>query len=465
MSQQELDEIRASMGECERLEALLEAAKARRTQLATRLHALNGPTRTYMLAEIPGVCDAVELLVSRTKPRRDGTVSYFFAEKQRWQGGKRQQPSDTAAPIALTGRVIEATAALTGRSETGRNQAGEGEQPLCSVCSEPQFTTPSGDTCPNGHGGAPSLDERPMPTPEQLEAAIQIEAGVRALGEELFRSLPAEELVSVPVPSQAEIESAIEQGRQDAEAFRASRGGVRLPIVGDPTQPTRPEPRLLQIAQPRGLRPVTHNPETGVWRVPLTQGQTALVDEEDVEFVGRWNWQAHCTTKTRGTESPKYYARRYVGREGEHQVHELMHREIGARFLPLTDEMEIDHKSGNGLDNRRANLRIATKGQNMQNAGTHSDNTSGFKGVHLKDGRWIAQFNHEGLKHHVGSFDTPEEAHAAYADAIQKAHGEFANTGVQDEMKSGPPLVSLSVSSEPEVDPDQAILDELLADM
>lgn len=284
MSQQELDEIRASMGECERLEALLEAAKARRTQLATRLHALNGPTRTYMLAEIPGVCDAVELLVSRTKPRRDGTVSYFFAEKQRWQGGKRQQPSDTAAPIALTGRLIEATAALTGRSETGRNEgvpthmegclcpdhhpdrepveiapddfrprrvtgphAGRFLDELCSVCGEPQFNTPSGDTCPNGHGGAPSLGERPMPTSEQLEAAIQIGAGVRALGEELFRSLPAEELASVSVPSQAEIESAIEQGARDSETIRASRGGVRLPIVGE----GRPEPRLLQIQEER----------------------------------------------------------------------------------------------------------------------------------------------------------------------------------------------------------------------
>lgn len=404
-----LDEIRDAMAEVERLEGLLEAAKERRTQLATRLYMQNGPTRTYqVVGELAG--EGVELLVSRTKPRRDGTVSYFFAEKQRWKGKPASE-----APIALTGRVIEATATLTGRGQAGPSDVKEleerygttGELPLdqaCSVCGGLQFATPSGVSCPNGHGG---------------------------------------------VPSQAEIQAAMEQGARDSAAIRASRGGVRLPIVGE----GRPEPRLLQIAQPRGLRPVTQDPETGVWRVPLTQGQIAIVDEEDVEFVGRWNWQAHCATKTRDTEQPKYYGRRYVGKEEERQVHELMHRAIGSRFLPLTDELEIDHKNGNGLDNRRANLRVATRGQNMQNVGAHETNTSGFKGVRLKEGRWIAQFSHEGEYHHIGSFATPEEAHAAYIEATRDTHGEFANPGEPQ----------LLLPSEPDIDPDQAILDELLA--
>jgi hypothetical protein len=264
MSQQELDEIRASMGECERLEALLEAAKGRRTQLATRLYAQNGHTRTYQLPEIPGVCDAVELLVSRTKPRRDGTVSYFFAEKQRWRGAQsvprveanpegllhdRIHPASgrllAAAPIPLTGRLVEATANLTGRSAagdepvtafteddfkarriTGRH-AGRLLSELCSVCGEPQFSTFHGDTCPNGHGGAPSLAYDPL---ERIE-------------------LTEEELSSVYVLSQAEIEAAAEQGRRDSEAIRASRGGLRLPIVGE----GRPEPRLLQIQEATGF--------------------------------------------------------------------------------------------------------------------------------------------------------------------------------------------------------------------
>lgn len=323
----ELDEIRASMVECERLEALLEAAKARRTQLATRLYTQNGPTRTYMLAEIPGVCDAVELLVSRTKARRDGTVSYFFAEKGRWRGvrptGTPEAMVAVQSAIPLTGRLIEATASLTGRSQAGDEpehsnlygavcddltcsvckdarrapnepvydlshidqpalvgaildnaiprrggakliradehvviteddfkarrvtgpHAGRFLSELCSVCGEPQYGTPSGVTCPNGHGGAESLAR--MPTVEELEGAIQIKAGIARLGEGLFKSLSSEELESVPVPSQAELEAAIEQGGQDKAAFQASRGGVRLPIVGE----GRPEPRLLQITE------------------------------------------------------------------------------------------------------------------------------------------------------------------------------------------------------------------------
>jgi hypothetical protein len=314
----ELEQIRDAMAEVGRLEAELEAAKERRTQLATQLYMRNGPTRTYMLADAEGVR---EMIISRTKPRRDGTVSYFFAEKGRWRGaapgGLPAGRVTSLAGNALTGRVIEASAVLTGRSQAGQGadeplydlsrfdqpaltgaildnaiprRAGGGEprrvlaytvrdQALdegalqealtghrCSVCGEAQFTTPSGDTCPNGHGGAPAM----------------------------FESLSAEELASVAMPAQAEIEAAAEQGRQDSEAIRASRGGmpsaaklvtaqplvvdvppkltrkdglihqepltvgeidaalererIRLPIVGE----GRPEPRLLQIAEPRG---------------------------------------------------------------------------------------------------------------------------------------------------------------------------------------------------------------------
>jgi hypothetical protein len=70
------------------------------------------------------------------------------------------------------------------------------------------------------------------------------------------------------VPSEAEIESAIEQG-QDSETIRAGRGGVRLPIVGDPTQPTRPEPRLLQITEEGDLQP----------REPEVDPDQAILDE------------------------------------------------------------------------------------------------------------------------------------------------------------------------------------------
>jgi len=86
----------------------------------------------------------------------------------------------------------------------------------------------------------------------------------------------------------------------------------------------------------------------------------------------------------------------------------------------------VDHINGNSLDNRRINLRLCNRSQNAFNSKAHRDNASGYKGVVLrkKDMRWVAEFNHS----HLGSFDTPEAAHAAYLAAAQQYAGEFARS-------------------------------------
>lgn len=199
-----LNEIRASMEEVRRLESMLEGAKVRRTQLATRLYEQHGPRRAYSLPEIPDVCGAVELLVSRTKPRQDGSVSYFFAEKQRWKGAR------AAVPV---GRIVEATAVLTGRAEAG-------DEPVYDLSGVDQ---------------------------PALVGAILANAIPRSQATPpLLQSLSREALESVPVPSQAELEAAIEQGERDKAGARASRGGVRLPIARQAV----PETKLLQIKEP-----------------------------------------------------------------------------------------------------------------------------------------------------------------------------------------------------------------------
>jgi HNH endonuclease/AP2 domain len=83
----------------------------------------------------------------------------------------------------------------------------------------------------------------------------------------------------------------------------------------------------------------------------------------------------------------------------------------------------VDHENGNRADDRWENLRLATGHQNMGNQKRHSDSKSGFKGVYkCKDGRYLAQCRHR----HLGRFDTPEEASAAYEAAAREAYGEFA---------------------------------------
>lgn len=86
---------------------------------------------------------------------------------------------------------------------------------------------------------------------------------------------------------------------------------------------------------------------------------------------------------------------------------------------------EIDHAKGTPYDNRFTNLRDASHTQNMGNAKRRQDNSSGFKGVArsaAKQERWRAHLRGK----YLGSFDTREDAHAAYAEAAGDFYGEFA---------------------------------------
>jgi len=98
-------------------------------------------------------------------------------------------------------------------------------------------------------------------------------------------------------------------------------------------------------------------------------------------------------------------------------------------WLYVTGELpslQIDHANGTRDDNRWANLREATQSQNLANSSRRSDNTSGFKGVGQRRGRWRAQIRKDGRRIHLGTFSTPEAAHAAYLKAANDHHGEFA---------------------------------------
>jgi hypothetical protein len=89
----------------------------------------------------------------------------------------------------------------------------------------------------------------------------------------------------------------------------------------------------------------------------------------------------------------------------------------------------IDHINGITDDNRICNLREATHQQNQWNRGKSSNNTSGFKGVHLdsesKIERWIARATLNGKKHYLGRYYSKENAYKAYKKFINQHHGEF----------------------------------------
>ncbi len=139
-------------------------------------------------------------------------------------------------------------------------------------------------------------------------------------------------------------------------------------------------------------------------RIPLTRGQFAVVDDEDFEFLSQWKWHALKQPNT-------YYAARTVRVNGR-KVTIWMHREINK----TPDGMLTDHLNGDGLFNRRHNLRAASHQDNMINCGRHVTGSSKYRGVswHKRLNRWIAQITVDYKNVWIGSFHTEEDARDAY---------------------------------------------------
>ena len=89
---------------------------------------------------------------------------------------------------------------------------------------------------------------------------------------------------------------------------------------------------------------------------------------------------------------------------------------------------QLDHRDGDGLNNRIENLREATHAENQHNRGPYATNKSGFKGVcwHKRSRKWVAAIKVDGRQVHLGYFMDPEAAHSAYRVAAERLHGHFA---------------------------------------
>ena len=149
-------------------------------------------------------------------------------------------------------------------------------------------------------------------------------------------------------------------------------------------------------------------------KIPLTKGLFAIVDEEDYENLSRYQWYVL-------GHKNKEYAARYVGNNKHLRMHRIL--------LNAPDGIEVDHINGNRLDNRKCNLRLATRAENGRNRGKFKCKThSKYKGVtyHTRDKRWQGTIIINRRHIHLGYFDTEQEAALAYNDAALKFHGKFA---------------------------------------
>lgn len=152
--------------------------------------------------------------------------------------------------------------------------------------------------------------------------------------------------------------------------------------------------------------------------VPLSAGKVALISPEDAERVLAYKWSYHGA----GYACRNSYERRDDGAVKRGKI--MLHRFIAG----APNCMDVDHENGDGLNCQRYNLRVATRAQNIANAGKRKGCIGQFKGVSFRRhrGKWRAEITTGGQRKHLGYFVTDEAAARAYDRAALAAWGEFA---------------------------------------
>lgn len=152
--------------------------------------------------------------------------------------------------------------------------------------------------------------------------------------------------------------------------------------------------------------------------IELLGGKQAFVDAVDHAYLSQWRWSFEARRKT------GYAYRKAHGRRGRI----YMHRSVAERRRDLIADCDVDHVDGDGLNNRRCNLRPATRSQNNANGCRPKNNTSGYKGVypHSLVDKWVAQIGVAGKRVYLGLYTDPRDAARAYNQAAVQHFGDFA---------------------------------------
>jgi len=173
-----------------------------------------------------------------------------------------------------------------------------------------------------------------------------------------------------------------------------------------------------------------------ILKSPKYGDQILLIDEDDWPIVNEHKWWAKFT--------------HYDGKNKIYVSAHINHPEGGRIPIPSRpgqtrkrrkvislhrllmhppEDMQVDHINGNGLDNRRKNLRVCTNAQNNANKPPQKNSKSSFKGVYKRGNRYRARIGHHARdRKNIGYFLTKEEAARAYDREAIKRYGEFAYT-------------------------------------
>lgn len=147
--------------------------------------------------------------------------------------------------------------------------------------------------------------------------------------------------------------------------------------------------------------------------ISLTQGQVALVDDEDYEFLSKLSFKL----------DSKGYPR-LCGKESIVCLHNLL--------FPKKERFVIDHIDRNPLNNQKHNLRYVSRAGNLKNSNKYSDYRYTGVALYHHNGKtqWTAQIMLNKIRHYLGRFSTPERAALAYNEAATKHFGDLATLNV-----------------------------------
>lgn len=151
--------------------------------------------------------------------------------------------------------------------------------------------------------------------------------------------------------------------------------------------------------------------------IVLSSGHTTVIDDADFPIIDGYGWYLSV-----GKGVNKLYVQ--ARSKSDYRVKVLMHRLI----LGVSGNVQVDHRDGNGLNNRRDNLRECTQSQNLANQIRHDKDktTSPYKGVDRNRNMWRARIGINGKRINLGQFDSEIMAASMYNKAALEVFGEFA---------------------------------------
>ena len=156
--------------------------------------------------------------------------------------------------------------------------------------------------------------------------------------------------------------------------------------------------------------------------IPLTKGRVALVDDIDYPWLSKLRWYYSSDGYATNTYLDEFGRRHRRG----------MHRMIMARGAPLPRSLQVDHINRDRIDNRRSNLRYATRTQNQANKNKPKNNKSGYKGVSWHKTKWEVRIKYGAKKLYLGLYDHPFTAALVYDCAARLLYGDFAGVNFPD---------------------------------